>query len=174
MRDETTDKSANYEWAKAELQRDQVQLRGLEERAAATSAQIGAYRSLAKRFGEDAIDQNSMISTEKAAQESYLLYVKKREEARMDDALDKGGIVNVVIAEQPVVPALPVWSAWMVLMVGFAAAGTSGTAVAFAVDYLDPAFRTPDEALTYLNVPVLASLPGKTSKKSLSAWRSVS
>ncbi len=174
VRDETTDKSANYEWAKAELQRDQVQLRGLEERAAATSTQIGAYRSLAKRFGEDAIDQNSMISTEKAAQESYLLYVKKREEARMDDALDKGGIVNVVIAEQPVVPALPVWSAWMVLMVGFAAAGTSGTAVAFAVDYLDPAFRTPDEALTYLNVPVLASLPGKTSKKSLSAWRSVS
>ncbi len=174
VRDETTDKSANYEWAKAELQRDQVQLRGLEERAAATSAQIGAYRSLAKRFGEDAIDQNSMISTEKAAQESYLLYVKKREEARMDDALDKGGIVNVVIAEQPVVPALPVWSAWMVLMVGFAAAGTSGTAVAFAVDYLDPAFRTPDEALTYLNAPVLASLPGKTSKRSLSAWRSVS
>jgi succinoglycan biosynthesis transport protein ExoP len=174
VRDETTDKSANYEWAKAELQRDQVQLRGLEERAAATSAQIVAYRSLARRFGEDAVDQDDMISTEKAAQESYLLYVKKREEARMDDVLDERGIVNVVIAEQPVVPALPVWSAWVVLMVGFAAAGTSGTAAAFAMDYLDPAFRTPDEALTYLNAPILASLPAKTSKRSLSAWRSVS
>jgi uncharacterized protein involved in exopolysaccharide biosynthesis len=115
-----------------------------------------------------------MISTEKAAQESYLLYVKKREEARMDDALDERGIVNVVLAEQPVVPALPVWSAWAVLMVGFAAAGTSGTVAAFAVDYLDPAFRTPDEALTYLNAPVLASLPGRTSTRLLSAWRSVS
>lgn len=174
VQDETTDKSANYEWAKAELQRDRVQLRGLEERAAATNAQMVAYRSLARRFGEDAIDQDDMISTEKAAQENYLLYVKKREEARMDDALDERGIVNVVIAEQPVVPALPVWSAWVVLMVGFAAAGASGTVAAFAVDYLDPAFRTPDEALTYLNTPVLASLPGKTGKKSLSAWRSVS
>jgi uncharacterized protein involved in exopolysaccharide biosynthesis len=174
VRDETTDKSANYEWAKAELQHDRVQLRGLEERAAATRTQIVAYRSVARRFGEDAIAQDDMIGTEKAAQESYLLYVKKREEARMDDALDEGGIENVVIAEQPVVPALPVWAAWAVLMVGFAAAGTSATAVAFALDYIDPAFRTPDEALTYLNAPVLASLPEKTDKRSLSAWRSVS
>ena len=174
VRDETTDKSTNYEWAKAELQRDQVQLRGLEERAAATSAQIGAYRSLARRFGEDAVDQDSMISTERAAQESYLVYVKKREEARMDDALDERGIVNIVIAEQPVVPALPMSSAWVVLLVGFAVAGVSGTAAAFGVDHLDPAFRTPEEALTYLNAPVLASLPGKTNKRSLSAWRSIS
>ncbi len=174
LRDETTDKSANYEWAKAELQRDRVQLRGLEERAAATNAQIGAYRSLARRLGEYAVDQNSMISTEKAAQESYLVYVKKREEARMDDALDQRGIVNVVIAEQPVVPALPVSAAWVVLMVGFAAAGFSGAAAAFAVDYLDPAFRTPEEALAYLHVPVLASLPGKTNKRALSVWRNVS
>jgi hypothetical protein len=92
----------------------------------------------------------------------------------MDDALDERGIVNVVIAEPPVVPALPVSSAWVVLLVGFAVAGVSGTAAAFGVDHLDPAFRTPEEALTYLNAPVLASLPGKTNKRSLSAWRSVS
>jgi tyrosine-protein kinase Etk/Wzc len=173
VRDETTDKNANYEWAKAELQRDQVQVRGLEEREAATSTQIAAYRSLARRFGEDAIAQDDMIGRERAAQESYLLYVKKREEARMDDALDEGGIVNVVVAEQPVAPALPIWPAWAVLMVGFAAAGTSGTVLAFALDYMDPAFRTPDEALAYLNVPVLASLPEKRGK-SLLGWRDVS
>ena len=32
-------------------------------------------------------------------------------------------------------------------------------ALAFAADYLDPAFRTPEEVVAYLNVPVLASLP---------------
>ena len=172
VRDETTDKNASYEWAKSELQQDRVRARGLEERAAATGTQIVAYRSLARKYGEDAIAQDEMINMQKAAQESYLLFEKKREEARMDDALDERGIVNVMIAEQPVVPTLPAWSAWAVLMVGFAAAGASGTVVAFAVDYLDPAFRTPDEALTYLNAPVLASLPGRTSKGPLSAWRS--
>ena len=73
--------------------------------------------------------------------------MKKREEARMGDALDEGGIVNVAIAEQPVVPALPVWPAGVVLLVGFAAALTSGTGAAFAADYLDPALRTPEEVL---------------------------
>ena len=77
----------------------------------------------------------------------------------MDDALDERGIVNVAIAEQPVAPALPVWSVWMVLAVGAVAAGASGTGAAFAADYFDPAFRTPDDVLAYLNSPVLASLP---------------
>ena len=77
----------------------------------------------------------------------------------MADALDERRIVNVVIARQPVVPALPVWPAWIVLMVGFLGAGVSGTGIAFVADYLDPAFRTPDEVLAYLRAPVLASLP---------------
>jgi len=85
--------------------------------------------------------------------------VKKQDEARMDDALDQGGIVNVAIAEHPIVPALPVWSAWTVLAIGLAAAGAAGTGAAFAADYLDPAFRTPEDVLAYLNSPVLASLP---------------
>ena len=114
---------------------------------------------MARQLGEDAIAQDDLISTEKAAEDSYLLYVKKQEEARMDDALDERGIVNVAIAEHPVAPALPVWSAWAVLAVGFAAAGAAGTGAAFAADYVDPAFRTPDDVLAYLHSPVLASLP---------------
>jgi uncharacterized protein involved in exopolysaccharide biosynthesis len=159
VRDETTDKSVYYEWAKSELQKAQVELKGLQAREAATSAQEGAYQTMARQLGEDAIAQDDLISTEKAAEDSYLLYVKKQEEARMDDALDERGIVNVAIAEHPVAPALPVWSAWAVLAVGFAAAGAAGTGAAFAADYVDPAFRTPDDVLAYLHSPVLASLP---------------
>jgi hypothetical protein len=29
----------------------------------------------------------------------------------------------------------------------------------FAADYLNPGFRTPDEVIGYLGVPVLASVP---------------
>jgi uncharacterized protein involved in exopolysaccharide biosynthesis len=114
---------------------------------------------LARQLGEDAILQDDLISIERAAQENYLLYVKKREEARMGDALDEGGIVNVAIAEQPVVPALPVWPAGAVLVVGFVVAMTTAAGGAFAADYLDPALRTPEEALACLDIPVLASIP---------------
>lgn len=159
LRDETTDKDVHYEWATSELQRSEVQLKALEAREAATSTQETADRAFAARLGEDAITQDDLVSSEKAALDNYLLYVKKQEEARMDDALDERGIVNVAIAEQPVAPALPVWSAWLILVVGSLAAGATGTGAAFVTDYLDPAFRTPSDVLAYLNAPVLASLP---------------
>ena len=159
VRDETTDKDAHYEWAKSELEKARVQLKAFAARAAATAAQEAAYRTIARQLGEDAITQDDLVSSEKAAQENYLLYVKKQEEARMADALDLRGIVNVAIAEQPVAPALPVWSAWTVLLVGLVVAGSAGTGAAFAAEHLDPAFRTPDDVVAYLEMPVLASLP---------------
>ena len=168
LRDETTDKNVHYEWAKSELQRAQVQLKGLQAREAAIAMQEAAYQAMATRLGEDAVTQDDLLSSEKAAQENYLLYVKKEEEARMGDALDRTGIVNVAIAESPVAPALPVWSAWVVLAVGVVGAGVSGTTAAFLADNLDPAFRDPDDVLAYLNAPVLASLP-RASRGRLSA-----
>jgi uncharacterized protein involved in exopolysaccharide biosynthesis len=165
LRDETTDQNANYEWAKAELQKAQVEMKGLEAREATTGAHLAGYRTLARELGEDAIAQDDLTSSAKAAQENYLLYVKKREEARMGDALDEGGIVNVAIAEQPVVPALPVWPAGVVVLVGFVAALTSGTGAAFAADHLDPALRTPEEVLACLEIPVLASIPERMSRR---------
>ena len=142
VHDETTDQNANYEWARAELQKAQVELKGLAARKATTRAHMAGYRTLARQLGEDAIVQDDLTSSEKSAQENYLLYVKKREEARMGDALDKGGIVDVAIAEQPGVPALPVWPAGAVVLVGFLAAVTSGTGAAFLADGLGLLSRT--------------------------------
>ena len=159
LRDETTDKDAHYEWAKSELERAQVQLKALQSRQTATGIQEAAYRTMARSLGDDALTQDDLQNTEKAAEESYLLFVKKQEQARMADALDQSGIVNVAMAEPPVVPALPASSAWTLLAIGLLAAGTAGTGAAFAADYADPAFRTPDDVLGYLHAPVLASLP---------------
>jgi polysaccharide biosynthesis protein PslE len=165
VRDETTDQDANYVWAKAELQKSQVEKKGMEARSATMTGQLAEYRTLARQLGEEAIVQDDLTSSEKAAQDNYLLYVKKREEARMGDALDEDGIVNVAIAEQPVVPALPVWSAGVIVLVGFVGALTLGTGAAFAADYLDPALRTPEEVLACLEIPVLASLPERTGRR---------
>jgi uncharacterized protein involved in exopolysaccharide biosynthesis len=159
VRDETTDKSAQFEWAKSELEKANVELKALQARASATSAEETAYRALAKQLGEDAIAQDDLQNTEKAAEDNYLLYLKKREGARMADALDQRGIANVAIAEQPAAPALPLWSSWAVLIVGMAAAGTAGTGAAFVADHLDPAFRNPEDVVECLDAPVLASLP---------------
>jgi uncharacterized protein involved in exopolysaccharide biosynthesis len=174
IRDETTDRDSHYEWAKAELERSQVEMRGLEAKETAAGAVVASYQKMARQLGEDAIVQDDLVSTEKTAQASHILYVNKQEGARMDDALDRRGIVNVAIAERPIAPALPVWSLGSLLLIGMAAAGAAGTGAAFAADHFDPAFRTPDEVLEYLDMPVLASLPRRSVPKFLSGWKDVS
>jgi uncharacterized protein involved in exopolysaccharide biosynthesis len=159
VRDETSDKNPQYEWAQSELQHAQVQQKTLQAREAAMTRVEASYRQMATRFGEDAVTQVDLLGKEKAALEKYLLYVKKQEEARMHDALDEGGIVNVAIAQEPTAPALPVRSGWMVLVIGFIAAGATATGAAFVADYLSPLFRDPEDVLVLLRSPVLASLP---------------
>lgn len=116
LRDETTDKNSPFEWALAEKEKASVDAEGLAARKFITGAQVVEYRSRAQRLAEDAITQDDLMSSEKAAEENYLLYVNKREEARMGDALDEGGIVNVAIAEEPVAPALPLWSSGVIAL----------------------------------------------------------
>jgi len=100
-----------------------------------------------------------LLSDLKEAEDKYLLYVNKREEARIGDALDQGGILNVAIAEQPTIPLQPVHS-WLTLaMAGIAFGGFLSVGAAFVADYLNPSFRTPDEVTGYLGEPVLASFP---------------
>ena len=168
VRDETTDKNSHYEWAKAELERASVQLKGLQARDAAISAQISRLRSVTERLGADAITQDDLTSIKKAAEDNYLLYAKKEREARLNDALDERGIVNVVLAEQPVAPSLPLRSAWTVIALGALVAGSAGVGAAFTADYFDPGFRNAEDVLASLDIPVLASLP-RRSLESLSA-----
>jgi len=165
LRDETTDRNSHYEWAKSELEKTEVHYRALQARAAEIGGQLASYREQARQLGQAAIAQDDLQSSARAAEENYLLYVKKQEESRMADALDERGIVNVAIAEQPVIPALPVLSTWAVLALGMFIAGASGAGAAFAADYVDQGFRTPDDVLAYLHAPVLASLPSSSQKR---------
>jgi uncharacterized protein involved in exopolysaccharide biosynthesis len=164
VKDETTDQDATHEWARAELAKGQVDLDGLEARAQATQAMRASYEQTAQRLGGRAILQEQLRRNLKAAEEKYLLYANKREEARIGDALDQGGILNVTIAEQPTAPVLPAHSRVNLAMLGILLAGFAGTGMAFTADYLDPAFRTPDEVIAYLGAPVLASLPRKAGE----------
>lgn len=159
LRDETSDRNVHFEWAKSELEKATVQASALQARRRAARQQTTAYQNVAERLGADAIIQEHLLENEKAALENYLLYVKKQRESRLNDALDEQGIVNVAVAEWPVVPALPVLSVPMVLAVGLLGAGAAGTTSAFVADYIDPAFRDVEDVRAYLNAPVLASLP---------------
>jgi uncharacterized protein involved in exopolysaccharide biosynthesis len=159
VRDETTDKDPNYEWARLELEKTQVQEESLRARQATASAQIAKLRVVTEQLQSDALDQQDLIRSAKANEDDYLLYRRKREEARIGDALDERRILNVAVVETPAAPALPIHSMlyWFALAVGLAL--PAGIGAGFAAEYLDPTIRTPSEADNLLDVPVLAWLP---------------
>jgi uncharacterized protein involved in exopolysaccharide biosynthesis len=162
--EETTDQDPTYAMLRSELAKAQEDLAGLKARAAADNTVAGEYRHAARSLEQEGITQDDLQRAAKTQEENYLLYLKKKEEARISDALDQRGILNVAVAEQPTVPALPIQSptrtGGITLLLAFFVSLGAG----FVTDYADPSFRTPDELAGYLELPVLASLPKSTTR----------
>lgn len=157
--EETTDQDPTYAMLRSELAKARADLSGLKARATATGVVADEYRATARNLEQQGITQDDLLRTEKTQEESYLLYLRKREEARISDALDQRGILNVALAEQPVAPAFPAQSPLKTAGITFLLATFASLGAGFIKDYADPSFRTPDELAGYLDMPVLASLP---------------
>lgn len=162
LRDELTEQNPEFEWASSEKIKALVDLQVLLKHQSVGRAQVAAYKQAAASFGENALMQAELERKLKAAEDKYLLYSNKREEARIGDALDQNGILNVMLAQEPRVPALPTWPIWAAACLAFAVAGVFSTGIVFATDYLDPSLRTPGEVLDLLGSSVLISLPART------------
>lgn len=159
LHEETTDRDPTYEWARAELAKARADLVGLEARAQVTASSLQSYRENVRSLGQKQIVEDDLIRSVKAAEESYSLSLRKQEEARLSDALDRGRFLNVAIAEPPSVPALPSNRRSLTVLIGILLAILTSAGLAFVAERLDSTFRTPDEVLSLLDVPVLAALP---------------
>lgn len=164
VRDETSDKDPNYEWARMELEKAEVRRNGLQAREADAVAQVSALRTVAQQMQANSVDQQDLMRTAKADEDAYLLYVHKREEARIGDALDQQRILNVAIVEPPIPAALPVHSIFLYFLLAFGLSTVFSVGLAFTTEYFDSTIRTPAEAGMLLDVPVLAWLPASESE----------
>jgi uncharacterized protein involved in exopolysaccharide biosynthesis len=159
-REETTDRNPSYEWLRSELIKSKAELVSLRVRADETRNIMRRYRARLAEIDANGAAQENLLREIKEAEGNSLLYKQKREEARISDALDRQRILNMAIAEAATVPALPLRSHWaLTLFLGILLACFVSPGVAYAVDFLDPSLRTPDELRDDLLIPVLAALP---------------
>lgn len=163
LSDVTTDQNPAYVWIESELAKAQADLRGYQAKATETQAIVRQTLDSARRLDVSSIDQQDLLRAAKAAEENYLLYLHKREAARITDALDQTYILNVGIAEKPSVPVLPARSPWTFGLFGMVLALSLSAGMVFTLEYLDSSFRTPAEVETFLHLPVLAALPDPNS-----------
>jgi uncharacterized protein involved in exopolysaccharide biosynthesis len=169
IREETTDQNPTFSWITAELAKAEADLSGLRARETATQAVVNVFMQKAKQLEEQGIVQQDLLRAEKSNEESYLLYQRKREEARIADAMDRNRILNVAVAQEPNVPALPSNSRLKFAALGILLAGVVSLGLAFCVDYMDQSFRTPSEVMADLNIPVLAAVPMQVNNNGFNA-----
>lgn len=159
LRDETTDRDPTYEALRSELAKAQTDLAALKARTTANASLVGQYKQQNEALDNKEYLHKDMMRAAKADEDNYMLYLRKQEEARISDALDRQRISNVVVAEPAVVPAIPQPRWFSALLIGLLVAALTSILLAFAVDYWDPSFRTPEEVESFLGSPVVAAIP---------------
>jgi len=160
----TTDRVPARDWMTTELAKAQADGAQFQAQAAATAGVVQRYEETAQELDRKGTVRDDLMRDVKAAEDNYLLYVRKREEARISDALDNKRIVNVSIAEAATIPALPTGHLGWAVIGGLFAAGLTSVGAVYAADRLDPCFRSADELGRYLDVKVLASIPGSGAR----------
>jgi uncharacterized protein involved in exopolysaccharide biosynthesis len=156
LHEQTTDRDPTYEWAREEVAKAQTDLGGLEQRARSLRATIESYRLRASLLAEQENTQNNLIFNMKSAQDNLLLSTRKEEEVRLSDALDRGRILNVSIAQAAFIPSLPSNHRARIVAFGLVAGLLLSIGLAFAVDYLDNTVQSAEQVSALLNRPVLA------------------
>ncbi len=159
VKEETTDQNQTYTWISGELAKAKADLAGYEAREIALSSVINNYENQSKELEQQGIEQADLARTAKEDEGNYLLYTKKKEEARIEDALDRNRLLNVSIVETPALPSIPTRSPLIFALVGILLAAAVSLGVVFAIDYADQSFRTPSEVMSELRIPVLAAVP---------------
>ena len=156
----TTTLNPTYQALEAGLAQATVDTATVQARVDALRGQIETVRGSLDRLDQVAAENNRLEQELAAANEAYLTYTRKQEQARLGSALDASRIVNVAVVEPASVPERPERSHGLLLIVlaGLMSLGL-GVAVAVLLELLDPTIRGRRDAELISGLPVLGSLP---------------
>jgi len=133
-----------------------------EVRAKNLARTTGDYYARLRHADAMVIERARQERKIKTLEDSYLLYTKKSEEARISGALDENRIVNVALAE-PVVVSPQTGSAGgrsvgQLFVLGAIVGLVGGVGGAFCREYLSQAFTTEASVGRQIDLPVVASI----------------
>jgi uncharacterized protein involved in exopolysaccharide biosynthesis len=122
----------------SEILRTDAQLAGLEARRGALHSQLGSYKGRQDQLEGLTANHNDLERAVRLAEENLVMYQRKLETARLEDALNRQRILNVAVLERAIAPVAAANSAAAYLILfAFFAAGALALAAAYLADYLE-------------------------------------
>lgn len=156
-----TEANPIYLQLKSEFVRVETELEGTRAKVESLRAQVRDHRKNLELLNSNAFELDTMRRKALAAEEDFLLYRKKFEEARISSAMDREKIINVTVAQPALMPLQPMRRGLakkgiLALFVGV----LGGFGLAFALEqYIDRSFTTGEDIERRLGLPHLASIP---------------
>ena len=112
-----------------------------------------------QQLSELALKYGHLHPTVQQLQDNILIMDQNLSGARLPD-LEAIGTASVKIIEQATTDRLPVGkSKKLIFIMALFVSGFLGIALALFFDMIDQTFKSPDDLLTYANIPVLGSIP---------------
>ncbi|HEY6390635.1 MAG TPA: hypothetical protein VIX89_05130, partial [Bryobacteraceae bacterium] len=157
-KEEATDVNPLRQTLETELARAEASADGLRGRIETLSQQTRQYRAELEKLEGIRPGEQELLREIKVAEENYLLYSKKREEARIGDALDQQKIANVAFSEPPRVPVLPLPRLGATILASYGIGMVAIFAGALVIGQYRRTVFTPWELEAFAGLPVLGTI----------------
>jgi uncharacterized protein involved in exopolysaccharide biosynthesis len=145
----------------AELEPLQAKISGLQKRYSEIDKQLRQLDSRSREFTD--LKRNAASN-----EANYETYLKKTEEARISEDLDKRKMTNITVIEQAaMMPAKS--NDQKILGIGIFLSIALSFGLAYVAEYLPHKMTTPQQAEKKLGLPVLVAIPKKINRNTLNA-----
>lgn len=161
LKGETTDQNPTYAFLRQELAKAQADLAATKAKARSLGSVDQSYRQTLVDRDQKQLRQEALLRDAKIAEDNYMLYLNKREQAHISDAFDKNRILNVSIAQPATIAFRPTNPTWLILLLGWLLACLAGTGVVLVQEQLNPTLKRPEQIERYFEVPILADVSGE-------------
>jgi len=156
-----TEANPLYVQVKGDLLSAETALEGTRARVFSLRTQVIEYRKELDHLNAKAFGLGDLQRDAQAAEEDYLLYRKKHEEARISAAMDQEKFINVTIAQPAQMPFNPeprglLPKLFLSVFLGL----LGGVGLAFVQELVvDRSFTTAEDVEKRLGIPHIASIP---------------
>lgn len=134
------------------------QLSEMRARQAALEDELSRATRRLVTLREKAVEFERLEQEVKTRRDSYELYVKREQEARISQAMDEQKLVNVNVVQRPSLPLPQVDTRRVSATLAILAGLVVGIAGAFAREYMSRSLRSEADVVRFLGLPLLGTI----------------
>ncbi len=157
--EETTDVNPLRQSLEAELAKTQVAEKEEQVHIANLERDIAGYRGSLSGLEDATASDDQLVRRIKEAEDNFFLYSKKREEARIEEAMNNRKIANVSLVQPAAVPALPLPALSLTLIATYVLGCLLIVSMSIATGLASKKISTAWELEVLTGLPVLAEVP---------------